>query len=91
MIQFDGHIFQMAWFNHQLGLVVTTTTNPQKTPWLPELPPRFDQVENWVQPKPVYMKRTKLQIEVTLPFLNKKCGKIGPLKKKYPKKIYTFH
>ena len=72
------NIFQMGW-NHQLGPGCNHHEN-HKNQWLPELPPVL-QVENWVQPKPVYMKRTKLQIEVTWHFWTKKWGNFWPWKK----------
>ena len=34
MIQFDEHIFQMGWFNHQLVYIVTSPTEEGRKKWL---------------------------------------------------------
>ncbi len=49
MIQFDEHIFQMGWFNHQLGMFRSThrffeALEPAK---LPEFSKRWNHLETW--------------------------------------------
>ena len=38
MIQFDEHIFQMGWFNHQLDDLVFGAEDPAKKLWIGNIP-----------------------------------------------------
>ena len=46
MIQFDEHIFQMGWFNHQLGLVRDILANDWNRPLYPSRPFEYSGVLN---------------------------------------------